>query len=215
MFNPLRLQFERLRDLHTSADDPARREKLLDFYTRIMTRAVGAERCSIFIHDPDKDRIWLKTGTGLQEAEIVVPKEGSLVGKAVATGRTVHVTGLEREAGAHKAADAKTGFVTKSVLSVPIKHPSRGEVTGAFQLLNKQGGGEFTSDDIALAEDIAGHLHAEIDRIFITQQIVNQSERLSDLFGRLITATAIVFGGVVLFLLLAILWGGVSRLLAG
>ncbi|MBM3580600.1 MAG: GAF domain-containing protein, partial [Alphaproteobacteria bacterium] len=163
------MQFERLRDLHTSADDPARREKLLDFYTRIMTRAVGAERCSIFIHDPDKDRIWLKTGTGLQEAEIVVPKEGSLVGKAVATGRTVHVTGLEREAGAHKAADAKTGFVTKSVLSVPIKHPSRGEVTGAFQLLNKQGGGEFTFDDIALAEDIApargnrSHLHHTAD----------------------------------------------------
>jgi signal transduction protein with GAF and PtsI domain len=73
MLNPLRLQFERLRDIHRHADDPVRRERLLAFYTRIMTRAVGAERCSIFIHDPDKDRIWLKTGTGVQEAEIVVP----------------------------------------------------------------------------------------------------------------------------------------------
>jgi GAF domain-containing protein len=81
--------------------------------------------------------------------------------------------------------------------------------------LNKQGGGEFTVEDIALAEEIAEHLHAEIDRVFVTQQILNQSERLSNLFGRLITAAAAVFGVAVLFLLLTILWGGVSRLFAG
>ena len=214
MFNSLRLQFERLRDLHKSSDDPARREKLLGFYTRIMTRAVGTERCSIFIHDPDKDRIWLKTGTGVKEAEIVVAKEGSLVGKAIASGKTVHVTGLETTEGAHKAVDQKTGFVTRSVLSVPIKSPSRAEVTGAFQLLNKQGGANFTAEDIALAEEIAENLHAEIDRIFIAQQIFNLTERFYGLFDKLFTALAVVFGAVVLLLLLSILWWGLGRLFA-
>jgi GAF domain-containing protein len=214
MFKSIRLQLDRLRDLHKSTDDPARRAKLLAFYTRVMPQAVGAKRCSIFIHDPDKDRIWLKSGTGVGEAEIVVAKEGSIVGKAIASGRTVHVTGLENAEGAHKAADQKTGFVTRGVLSVPIMNTGRGEVTGAFQLLNKRNGGEFTADDISLAEEIAEHLQGEIDRIFVGQQIFNASERLSELFGKAITALSVVFGGVVLFLLLAIFWEGARRLFA-
>ena len=214
MFKPIRMQLERLRDLHKSADDPARREKLLAFYTRIMPRAVEAERCSIFIHDPDKNRIWLKSGTGVGEAEIVVAKEGSIVGKAIASGQTVHVTGLETTGGAHKTVDQKTGFVTRGVLSVPIKNPARGEVTGAFQLLNKKGGGEFTAEDIALAEEIAQHLQGEIDGIFVGQQMLNASERLSELLGRALTALSVVFGGVVLLLLLTIFWEGLSRLFA-
>ncbi|MEK7245021.1 MAG: GAF domain-containing protein [Pseudomonadota bacterium] len=209
------MQFERLRDLHKSSDDPARREKLLAFYTRIMTRAVGAERCSIFIHDPDKDRIWLKTGTGVRESEIVVAKEGSIVGKAIASGQTVHITGLETTDGAHKAVDQKTGFVTRGVLSVPIKSPNRDEVTGAFQLLNKKDGREFTTEDISLAEEIAENLHAEIDRIFVGQQIFNLTERLYALFDKLFTALSVAFGIAILLLLLSILWWGLSRLFAG
>lgn len=215
MFNSLRLQLDRLRDINQSADDPSRRGKMLAFYTRMMTRAVGAERCSIFIHDPDKNRIWLKTGTGVGEAEIVVAKEGSLVGKAVASGQTVHVTGLEHTEGAHKEVDRKTGFVTRSVLSVPIKSPSRGEVTGAFQLLNKRDGANFSAEDIALAEEIAEHLHAEIDRIFVAQQIFNLTERLYALLNKLLTGLAALFGVVVLVLLLSIFWEGLKRAFAG
>ncbi|OHC83059.1 MAG: hypothetical protein A3G73_04810 [Rhodospirillales bacterium RIFCSPLOWO2_12_FULL_67_15] len=215
MFKQIRLQFDRLRDLHKSSDDPARREKLLAFYTRVMTRAVGAERCSIFIHDPDKDRIWLKTGTGVREAEIVVPKEGSIVGKAIASGQTVHIAGLDTVAGAHKAVDQQTGFVTRGILSVPIKSPNRDEVTGAFQLLNKKDGREFTAEDVSLAEEIAENLHAEIDRIFIGQQIFNLTERLSAMFDKLFTALSVVFGITVLLLLLSILWWGLGRVFAG
>ena len=215
MFKSLRLQFDRLRDIHEHTDDPARREKLLAFYTRIMTRAVGAERCSIFIHDPDKDRIWLKTGTGVKEAEIVVAKEGSLVGKAIATGQTVHLAGLEHIDGAHKSVDQKTGFVTRSILSVPIKSPNRGEVTGAFQMLNKQGGQDFTAEDIALAEEIAENLNAEIDRIFVGQQIFNLTERLYALFYKLLTTLSVAFGVAVLLLLLSIFWEGLKRAFAG
>lgn len=214
MFKPLRLQFERLRDIHKSSDDPVRREKILSFYTRVMTQAVGAERCSIFIHDPDKDRIWLKTGTGVREAEIVVPKEGSIVGKSIATGQTVHIGGLDAATGAHKSVDEKTGFVTRGILSVPIKSANRNEVTGAFQLLNKTGGREFTANDISLAEEIAEHLHAEIDQIFVGQQIFNLTERLYALFDKLFTALSIVFGVTVLFLLVSILWWGLNRLFA-
>lgn len=215
MFKPIRIQLDRLRDLHKSSDDPARREKILAFYTRVMTKAVDAERCSIFIHDPDKDRIWLKTGTGVREAEIVVPKEGSIVGKAISSGKTIHITGLETSNGVHKSIDQKTGFVTRGVLSVPIKSASRNEVTGAFQLLNKTDGREFTAEDISLAEEIAEHLHAEIDRIFIGQQIFNLSERLYAMFDKLFTGLSVVFGITVLLLLLSILWWGLNRLFAG
>ena len=52
--------------------DPKRQSKLLDFYIRIAPRVLNAERCSVFIHDPENRKVWLKMGTGVTERGIEV-----------------------------------------------------------------------------------------------------------------------------------------------
>lgn len=181
MFNELGLQLDQLkakREALLETDQPAETSKLLSFYARITTKVTDTERCSVFIHDPEGGKVWLKAGTGVQEHEIEVPKEGSIVGKVIATGETVVVSGLETQSGAHKEIDEKTGFVTRNILCVPIKSSMRNEITGAFQLLNKTNGQEFTDEDISLAEEIAEHLQGEVDGIFLDQQVFGFSERL-------------------------------------
>jgi GAF domain-containing protein len=143
-----------------------------------MTKVTDSERCSVFIHDPERDKVWLKAGTGVGEHEIEVPKEGSIVGQVIASGEPVVVADLDTTAGTHKEVDEQTGFVTRNILCVPIKSPTRNEVTGAFQLLNKMNGQEFTDEDVALAEEIAEHLQVEVDGIFLDQEIIRLSERL-------------------------------------
>ncbi|RMG40839.1 MAG: GAF domain-containing protein, partial [Candidatus Dadabacteria bacterium] len=49
--------------------------------------------------------------------------------------------------------DQKSGFRTRSVIAVPIK--SDGALLGLLQVLNKRGGGYFTEEDQARAEEIA------------------------------------------------------------
>ena len=181
MLKEMELQLDQLkakRDALIETDHPAKTGKLLSFYTRIMPKVTDSERCSVFIHDPERDKVWLKAGTGIQEQEIEVPKEGSVVGEVISSGEPVVVSGLDTKSGAHRETDEKTGFVTRNILCVPIKSLIRNEVTGAFQLLNKMNDREFTDEDIALALEVAEHLQREVDGIFLDQEVFGLSERL-------------------------------------
>jgi len=174
----------RLRELRSrreslyQGDQSQRAGKLLEFYTRIMTKVTDSERCSVFINDPAHDRVWLKAGTGLKEADIEVPREGSVVGQVIASGEPIIVTDLQMKSGVHKQIDQKTGFVTRNILCVPIKSEERGEVTGAFQILNKQHSGDFTEEDKKVAQELASHLQLEVDAIYLDQEIFGLSEGL-------------------------------------
>jgi signal transduction protein with GAF and PtsI domain len=173
----------RLRELRNrreglyQGDQSQRAGKLLEFYTRIMTKVTDSERCSVFINDPTHDRVWLKAGTGLREADIEVPREGSVVGQVIASGEPITVSDMQMKSGAHKETDQKTGFVTRNILCVPIKSAERREVTGAFQILNKRGG-DFSEDDKSLALELASHLQLEVDSIYLDQEIFGLSEGL-------------------------------------
>jgi len=171
-----RLRAKRITPLE--ADPSEKADGILSFYTRVMTEATGAERCSVFVLDPQRDNVWLKVGTGLQEHEIEVPKEGSIVGKVIDSGEPVVLSDLDAKPGIHKAVDEKTGFVTRSVLCVPIKSPTRDEITGAFEFLNKRGGERFTDKDVALAREAAAHLREAVDLVFLHQELSGISERL-------------------------------------
>lgn len=166
------------REAVSDADRAAKADRLVSFYTRIMTKAVDAERCSVFIHDPQRDEIWLKAGTGVEEHEIEVPKEGSIVGRVITSGEPVVVSRAEDMPGAHKTVDQETGFMTRSILCVPIKSPTRNEQVGAFEFLNKRDDLPFTDEDVALAAEGAEYLQEAVDRIFLDQEIYGISERL-------------------------------------
>ena len=181
MLKKMGLQLDRLkakREGLFESGHSAKAGKLLSFYTRIMTRVTYTERCSVFIHDPERDTVWLKAGTGVQEQEIEVPKQGSVVGEVIGTGKPVIVSDLDAKSGAHKTTDEKTGFVTRNILCVPIKSAIRNEITGAFQLLNKMNGQEFTDEDKSLALEVAEHLQREVDGFFLDQEVFGLSERL-------------------------------------
>ena len=169
-------ELRRMRDAVYQGDQSQRAGQLLEFYTRMMTKVTDAERCSVFINDPSHDRVWLKSGTGLRESEIEVPREGSIVGQVIASGEPIVVTDLQMKSGAHKAVDEKTGFVTRNILCVPIRSPGRNEVTGAVQILNKRNNNDFTEEDKAVALEVAAHLQREVDTVFLDQEIFALSE---------------------------------------
>ncbi len=196
---------EILAEVYPSADGST----LLSFYTRIMPKVVDAERCSVFIHDAEKDKVWLKIGTDVTQQAFEVPKRGSVVGDVIASGMPAVVSGLDAKAGAHNAIDEITGFVTRNVLCVPIRSPVRNEVTGAFQLLNKLNDREFTREDISLAMEVARHLQNEVDGIFLGQEAVGLSERLFSVSRK--TRTFTIVSGVVVLLMsfLALLGSGI------
>jgi len=181
MTTSLALQFDRLRARREASFDTNRSvkaDKLLTFYTDLIIKATKAERCSVFIYDPEKHKIWLKAGTGLTERDIEVPVEGSIVGKVIASGSPIIQNGLEDLEGAHRLTDAKTGFVTRNLVCVPIIRPGRKEVIGAFEVLNKKEGQEFTQEDITTLEVIAEQLRKEVASVFLDQEIFGVASKV-------------------------------------
>lgn len=63
-----------------------------------MPKVLNAERCSIFIYDPESMTIWLKGGTEVKERDIEVTSEfDSVVGNVITTGKYRIITGLNEK----------------------------------------------------------------------------------------------------------------------
>ncbi|CAD7938870.1 unnamed protein product [Amoebophrya sp. A120] len=105
------------------AADRAKKQQELDtiFRTVIVegSETLGAERCSLFVVDHEKQELWTRAATGVKEI-IKVPVDKSLVGTAVLEADVVNVPDVYRHSKFNRDHDDKTGFRTRNILCVPV-----------------------------------------------------------------------------------------------
>jgi transcriptional regulator with GAF, ATPase, and Fis domain len=154
-------------------------EALLAFYVDILPKLMNAERCTIFIVEPGTEKIWSKIGTDIREREIEAPKEDSLVGRAVSSGKVILENDLSRRPGFHREVEAQTGFHTRNLVCAPIGSLTGHGVTGAVQVLNRRDERPFTEDDGVLVQEVADYLAMAIENIIVNQEILRISKRLN------------------------------------
>jgi sigma-B regulation protein RsbU (phosphoserine phosphatase) len=106
---------------------------------------VGADRCSLWLVDAKHSRLWTKVADGV--AELHVPIGQGLVGACVARNEAILVNDPSRDDRFLRTVDTSTGYVTKSVLTMPLRGTD-GKAVGALQVLNKPGG--FSQEDVEL-----------------------------------------------------------------
>jgi len=153
-------------------------EALLKFYIEVLPKIVDAERCSIFIINLGGKNVDLKFGTGLKEGQIEAPLENSIVGESISGKRCIVENYLDGKEGFHKKADAKTGFITRSLICMPIKNLTQDAAIGAIEVLNKKGDLIFTDKDKSILEEVAKHLSIAIENILINQEILHLSAQI-------------------------------------
>lgn len=168
--------YRRERRQRALADIAARLTTTLDrqhLLTLIMDYArdlLNCEATSVWeIDDEDEAnpvlRSHVATGArGEKVAGTTVPLGQGIIGHVVATGEVVRVDDVRNDSRHYQAVDQQSGFVTRSILCVPLHAPSielgeeRGRVEariiGGAQALNKIGG-PFTDDDVVLFESFA------------------------------------------------------------
>lgn len=167
-------QLRKKQQLMEKAWREAGNRQLLQFFVDIMPKVLGAERVSIFILDPVDEKAWLACGTGLSEKQLQVPTSNSIVGQVIQTGKYIQEDDLEDQVGAHDVVAAKTGYVTRSALCVPVNGVTSKKVVGAIQVLNKIRG-DFTEDDREVLERLAFHLEMNIENIYLRQELAKIS----------------------------------------
>ncbi len=130
-------------------------EEALRISLGMVVKAVGAEAGTIWFYNKAGDgriypSFWIGGGdlTGLSLAT----GEG-IAGAVVENGKTTVVKDCQSDKRWAGRFDKKTGFVTKSMICVPLMN--KYEVIGCIQIINKIDGSLYDDDDVELSETLA------------------------------------------------------------
>lgn len=132
-------------------------EVLLPRMVELISEFLEAERCTILLHDRETDELYTQAATGLTTA-VRIPASAGIAGAVFRSGEPVHIKDAYKDSRFNPEVDRKTGFKTRNILCVPIKHKREDEVEiiGVAQVLNKLSG-DFEPEDLTLLETLNSH----------------------------------------------------------
>jgi|GEM_PF-6688325 len=163
---------EALRKRIRSANRVKERMEIVAVYAKEM---VGADRFSLFIYDREKDRLKSLYADGIG-GSLSLRSNVGIAGYAFHKRVTVIENDTAKNPYFLAAVDRKSGYRTKSVLTVPVVERKRQRAIGVIQLLNKNGG--FSKSDGVIVEEIAAFV-AEREMcgaLFTTDEVQEESE---------------------------------------
>lgn len=135
---------------------------------------LNAEAASIFLLDDQRRALVCRKCAGpVDITGLRLHPEQGIVGEAVRSNRIQIVRDVSHNPSFAAGVDQDTGFVTRSILCVPLS--VRGQCIGALELINKRGGdGLFASADMHLATAVAATAALAIHNARMAQALVEQ-----------------------------------------
>ena len=155
--------------------------RVFELFAELGRTLADADRASFWRWDKRNHKLLTTAATGTEQ--IVIDEKSGLVGRAVCENRTIVTNDPYNHPDFNAAVDKKTGYVTKSVLVLPVAN-FRGEIIGAFQVINKIGDAGFDASHDAKRLSIAAFIcgMALESDIFLAD---SQHDKLTELKNRL------------------------------
>ncbi len=125
-------------------------DEVLTALIEMTTLELGAERGSLFLNDASTNELFSRVAQGNFQREIRFLNNTGVAGHVYTSGAGVIIDDAYADPRFNRTIDEQTGFVTRSILCVPIR-TVKGEVIGVAQALNKVKGW-FTKGDLKLLE---------------------------------------------------------------
>jgi signal transduction histidine kinase len=173
----------------------------------VATRLIDSERASIFLLDHSGCELWSLMADGTDV--IRMPAGEGIVGEVIAANTALVIQDTASDPRFFPEIDKRTGYVTRSILCVPMRNRA-GIAVGAIELLNKRCGG-FTTDDerflgifgthaglaienVEMHEEIQENL-AQFKLLFDIQESINISMEFGQIFEVVLSRLLPVVGG--------------------
>jgi putative ABC transport system ATP-binding protein len=157
------------------ANDVAFRSMLeqgLFAFTRKLRQLLNAERSSLFLVLHEHGHLELKVAENLDEmGPIRIPIGTGIAGAVAKSGQPIRIDDAYADPRFNPEVDRKTGFRTRSIISLPIKD-RKGGVFAVAQLLNRKDGQPFdTGDEQRFTKFIEsiGVIFETLERLSISQ----------------------------------------------
>ena len=151
---------------------------LLNAMAEAATALIGADRASIFLWDKRSHILVARPALGVESGELRVPDSAGVVGEVIHSGEPRRVSRAKASGAVDRQVDKQLGYRTENVLCVPLTN-ARGDVIGAFEVLNKRCG-DFTEDDQQALAELAAHAATALANTQQFEQLVSRHKVLVD-----------------------------------
>jgi HD-GYP domain-containing protein (c-di-GMP phosphodiesterase class II) len=134
-------------------------DNVLDLSMRLVKQVMRVEASSLLLLDKEKNELVFQVALGKKgEAikEIQVPVGKGIAGWVAETGEALYIKDVTKDERFFKMVDKTSGFITKSIICVPLKIKDR--LIGVAQAINSIGEKEVSGDDIELFSTIASQM---------------------------------------------------------
>jgi transcriptional regulator with GAF, ATPase, and Fis domain len=129
----------------------------------------------------EKGTLYLKDGAAGMITSVVTDVPGGirlaigqgLAGAVAATGEVINVADVQHDARFNPSTDQKTGYVTRSMLALPVRDGA-GEIIGVLQILNARRGA-FSADDERAALGLAKQAGSVLERTSLYAELKKKS----------------------------------------
>jgi adenylate cyclase len=132
----VRLSESRILEVTAAISEELQLGPLLHRVMDTINEILGAERSTLFLHDPERGQLWSNVATGMSGGEIRFPEDAGIAGAVFTTGETINIRDAYSDERFNREVDRKTGFHTRSILCMQIQD-REGRAIGVVQVLNK------------------------------------------------------------------------------
>ncbi len=139
-------------------------EPLLNNILKSGVEILNCEAGSLLLVDENTGELVFRATNGPVASNLLntrLPPGTGLAGKSVNERAPLIVNNVQNTQAWFQKTDQKTGFVTRSILVVPLL--VKGQVTGVIEVINKQDGAPFIQDDLDLLSTFAGQASVAVE----------------------------------------------------
>ncbi len=154
-------------------------DRLLALIVRETTRALGADRSTLFLLDRAKDELWSKVALGLELQEIRLKATQGIAGFVATHGTRVNVPDAYADPRFEPEVDRLTRYRTRSILAVPLRSKA-GDLLGVLEALNKLEG-VFGAEDEEFLEALAAQAAVAIQNAQLYDELRRAHAELKQL----------------------------------
>lgn len=167
--------------------------ELLTTIMKLAARIVDAETGSLFLVDERTQELYFHVALGLppEVAKIRLKMGQGIVGVTAQEGRPQIVNDVSKDPRWSKKVDKDSGFVTRSILAVPVL--LKGRLIGVVEAINKVEGA-FTPRDVRVFEAFAAQAAVAIDNSRLFASLSEEKAKLNTLFDEMTDAAVLCDG---------------------
>ncbi len=158
-------QLETLNEVGSAINSSLDLETVLQLITSKAAEILDAESGSLWLTDRETEELVFQIAVGPLAEDLIgmrlAPGTG-IVGRTAEMQRPIIVNDTQKEEAWYSGSDERTGYITRTILSVPLVH--REESVGVLQILNKKDGSPFDAQDQQLMLAFASQAAAALER---------------------------------------------------